>query len=67
MTESISLGVMGLLNTLYDPDLSLVPGICLENCSFHPDFPVLLSLFVVGSDDFLDFLGFCCYVFCFHF
>jgi hypothetical protein len=44
MTESISLGVMGLLNTLYDPDLSLVPGICLENCSFHPDFPVLLSI-----------------------
>jgi hypothetical protein len=29
---------------LSDPDLSLVPGICLESVPFHPDFPVLLSI-----------------------
>ena len=45
MTASISLGVMGmLLDGLSDPDLTLVFGICIENCPFHPDFPVLLSI-----------------------
>jgi hypothetical protein len=51
------------IDGLSDPELTLVPGICLENCPFHQGFPVLLSIgFVVGSDDFLNFLGFCGYV-----
>jgi hypothetical protein len=29
---------------LSDPDLALVAVICLENCPFHPDFSVLLSI-----------------------
>jgi len=41
------------LDGLSDPGLTLVPGICLENHPFHPDFPVLLKAFVVGSDDLL--------------
>jgi hypothetical protein len=32
------------LDGLSDPDLMLVPGICLENCPFHPDFLVLFSI-----------------------
>ena len=44
MTASISLGMMDCLDGLSDPDLTLVPGICLENCPFHPGFPVLLSI-----------------------
>ena len=43
------------LDGLSDPDLTLVFGMCLENCPFYPYFPV-------GSDDFLNFLSFCCYV-----
>jgi len=43
---------------LCDSDLTLVPGICLENCSFHPDF----SSFVVVGYNFLSILSFCCYV-----
>jgi hypothetical protein len=63
MTACISLWVRGQLDGLSDLDLTLVPGI-KENCPFHPDFPVLLSIvFVVGSYDFLDFLSFCSYVF----
>jgi hypothetical protein len=57
MTAVFSLGVMGLFRCLSGPDLTLVFGICLENCPFHPDFPVVLS---IGSDDFLNFLSFCC-------
>jgi hypothetical protein len=50
MTDSISTGVMGPLNDLSDPDLTLVSGNHLEN---HLDFPVLLSIgFVVGCDFF---------------
>ena len=44
MTASISLAVMGVLDCLSDPDLTLVPGVCLENCPFHPIFSVLLSI-----------------------
>jgi hypothetical protein len=44
MTACISLGVMGLLNRLSDPDLTLAPGICLENYPFHPDFSIWLSI-----------------------
>ena len=44
MTVSISLGDKGLLDCLSDPDLTLLPGICLENCPFHLGFPVLLSI-----------------------
>jgi hypothetical protein len=44
MTVFISLGVMGILDGLSDPDLNLIPDICLENFLFHPDFPVLLSI-----------------------
>jgi hypothetical protein len=44
MTVSTSLWDMGLLRLLSDPDLALVPGICLENCPFHPGFPNLLSI-----------------------
>ena len=29
---------------LSDPNLTLVPGISLENHPFHPDLPVLLSI-----------------------
>jgi hypothetical protein len=42
MTASISLG--DPLDGLSDPDLTLVSGICLENCPFHPYFPVVLSI-----------------------
>ena len=48
----------------------MVPDFCLGSCPFHPGFPVLLSIVfveyissLVGSDDILDFLRFCCYVF----
>jgi hypothetical protein len=44
MAASISLGVMGLFRSFNDPDLTLVFGICVENCPFHPDFPVVLSI-----------------------
>jgi len=44
MTASLSLGIMGLFRCLSDPDLTLVPDICLENCPFHSYFPVLLSI-----------------------
>ena len=37
-------GLWDCLDHLSDPDLNLVPGICLENCPFHPDFPILLSI-----------------------
>ena len=30
--------------TQLDPDLTLVPGSCLEICLFRPGFPVLLSI-----------------------
>jgi hypothetical protein len=43
MTVSISLGDKGLLDCLSDPDITLLPGICLENCPFHPVCPVLLT------------------------
>jgi hypothetical protein len=43
MTASISLGVMGLFKW-FDPDLTQVFSICLENYPFHPDFPVVLSV-----------------------
>ena len=43
MTASISLGVMRMFS-LSDPDLTLVPGSCLENCPFHLDFPAFLSI-----------------------
>jgi hypothetical protein len=39
MTAFISSRVMGLFS-LSDPVLTLAPGICLENCPFHPDFPI---------------------------
>ena len=32
------------LDGLSDPDLTLVPGICLENCPFHSGFPIVLSI-----------------------
>jgi hypothetical protein len=38
MTPAISLGVCECLDGLSDTDLILEPGICLENCSFHPAF-----------------------------
>jgi hypothetical protein len=38
MTASISLGIIGCVNSLPDLDLTLVSGICLENCQFHEDF-----------------------------
>ena len=44
MIASISLGLWDYLDGYSDPDLTLVFGICVENCPFHPDFPVLLSL-----------------------
>jgi hypothetical protein len=44
MTSSISLGVWDSLDGLSDPDLPLVFSLCLENCSFHPDFPVVLNI-----------------------
>ena len=40
----------------------LVPGTSgrsMENCPFHPSFPLLLS---IGSDDGRDFFRYCCYV-----
>ena len=41
----------------------LTPGMYLENCPFCPDFPILMSIsYLVGSDDYLDFHSFCCYV-----
>jgi hypothetical protein len=50
ITASISLGVIGCLDGLSDPELTLVIRICLENCPFHPDFSVVLS--IVGSGNF---------------
>jgi hypothetical protein len=45
MTASISLGDVALFRSLIsDPDLTLVPGICLEICPFHPGSPVLLNI-----------------------
>jgi hypothetical protein len=44
MIASISLGVMGLFNGLPALDLTLVPGIFLENHPFLSDFLVLLSI-----------------------
>ena len=44
MTASTSLGIMGFLDGLSAPDLTLVFGMCLENLQFHPDFPVLLNI-----------------------
>ena len=51
-------GLWDCLDHYSDPDLTLVPGICLEICPFLPGFPVLLSMaFLVGSDGVLDFLA----------
>jgi hypothetical protein len=44
MTASTFLGVWKGFDDLSDPDLTLVPGICLETCPFHTDFPVLLNI-----------------------
>ena len=44
MTASISLRDIGLFRSLIDPDLTLVPGICLGSCPFHLGFLVLLSI-----------------------
>jgi hypothetical protein len=44
MTASISLGLWDYLDHLSDPDLTWVPGICLEICPFHLSFPPLLSI-----------------------
>ena len=44
MSASILYGLWNVLYGLSDLDLTLVPGICLVNCLFHPDFPVLLSI-----------------------
>ena len=44
MNASISLDVMGLIDCLSDPDLILVPCLCLENHSLDIDSPVLLSI-----------------------
>jgi hypothetical protein len=50
MKVSISLGFMGLFRWFI---LTLVPGVCLENCSFHPDFSGFFEYtLVAGSDDF---------------
>jgi hypothetical protein len=43
MTAAISLGVWVCLDGLSDSDLTLAPGICLENWPFLPEFPVLLN------------------------
>ena len=48
---------------LLDPGLTLGSCICLGIHPFPPDFPTLWSIdFVVGSDDFLNFLSFSWYV-----
>jgi hypothetical protein len=44
MSTSISVGVMGSFHGFSNPDLTLVPGVCLENSPFHADSPVLLSI-----------------------
>ena len=44
MTASISLGDLDCLDHYPDPDLTLVPGICLEICPFRTGSPVLLSI-----------------------
>jgi hypothetical protein len=44
VTSSTSLGLWDSLDGLSDPDLTLVFDLCLENCPFHPDFPVVLSI-----------------------
>jgi hypothetical protein len=44
MSTSLSLGDIGLFRLKSDPDLTLLPGICLRNCPLHPGFPVLLSI-----------------------
>jgi hypothetical protein len=40
MTVSISLRDMLVFRSYSDHDLTLVLGICVENCSFHPGCPV---------------------------
>ena len=42
------MGLWDCLDGLSDPDLTLVPGIFLENCPFHPDFPVVLNIGFCG-------------------
>jgi hypothetical protein len=44
MIASISLGLWDYLDGYSDPDLTLVFGICLENCPFYPDISGLLSI-----------------------
>ena len=51
------------LDGLTGPGLTLLSCICLGIHPFPPDFPALLSIgFLVGSDDFLNYLSFSCYV-----
>jgi hypothetical protein len=40
MSFSISLGLWDSLDGLFDLVLTWAPGMCLENCPFHPDFPI---------------------------
>ena len=44
MTASISLGLWNYLDGLSNPDLNLVFCICLENCPFLPDVPIVMSV-----------------------
>ena len=49
MTASIFYRKWDSLDHESGPDLTLVPGIYLENCLFHPDFTVVLSIEVCSS------------------
>jgi hypothetical protein len=41
-------GIRDCLDSISDPGLTLIPGICLENCPFYPDFTVVLSIGFCG-------------------
>lgn len=44
MTDSISLGITGLFNSLPDLDIPLVIGICLKRYTFHLEFPNVCNI-----------------------
>jgi len=52
MSASISLGVIGWFDSLFDPNLTLLPDMCAKKFPFQPDFPVLLGVvFIIVCRD----------------
>ena len=60
------LGLWVFLDVYSDPELTLLPGICVVNLPFQPCFLVfclivLVNAFVVESDYYFNFISFCSY------